>query len=593
MDSTLRIEPFDPNQAVWNEWVKRLRRCFRTLKISEDLHVSYLMVAIGREAFDTLRNVIYPENIESFSFEQIVAMMDEVYSPKTTEMEHVHLFRSRKQRQNETPSQFLEALKLLVAGCNYGLYTDKAIRNQFVHGLNDQGVKNKLLIQSELTLVGAELLASTEAKKFSGESHQAPNSTIVPKQSTNPKGTLSRETPQTVPQHQQHLDAPQPETPEKDQAIQDVLADSMLETDREQDQPAAQPKGEEKRLTRIRGKQWKYDALSKPYRYPMWGCIDEDALRSTFSKHAPQLLQDLDDENLQPMIHEEVANIIIEHVFKQYEFLLSGECIRYVAEILVTTFPCLCDPDPRREAEHMFINFDKNRKCYQGLLFAEYEIPQISKSEAKTLAATMTESSEDADIMDTLRFTTRTFHIRRAMMLAKCHRQEILADFPMLLWYNGFILEREFAFNFANRNNRLNLASIYDAWKRITADPSNLTTDENDTSIKCVEAIAGHLKAKGFIIRCKESDVDLWKEKSTRTLPFVVCHEGYSAMIEGVMMRCEEDFDRAFELILKAYAVFVYDRSRLLDFFLYAFYAPPVVFSNSIHRLYSKLFPDE
>uniref|UniRef100_A0A182XPY4 CCHC-type domain-containing protein n=1 Tax=Anopheles quadriannulatus TaxID=34691 RepID=A0A182XPY4_ANOQN len=87
------------------------------------------------------------------------ALPAEHYSPTPLEILENFKFASRKQLEQETLSDYLMHLEKLAQTCNFGDYMDKALRNQFVFGIQNRVIQSRLLEVRDLTLTKAKEIA--------------------------------------------------------------------------------------------------------------------------------------------------------------------------------------------------------------------------------------------------------------------------------------------------------------------------------------------------------------------------------------------------------------------------------------------------
>lgn len=86
--------------------------------------------------------------------------MKEHFDPAPVEIVENYKFHLRKQLEGEKVSEFLAALRRMSIHCNFGAYLETALRNQFVFGIRNQKVQNRMLETKVLTLKRAEEIAT-------------------------------------------------------------------------------------------------------------------------------------------------------------------------------------------------------------------------------------------------------------------------------------------------------------------------------------------------------------------------------------------------------------------------------------------------
>ena len=113
-------------------------------------------------------------------FTDIVRILEKQYNPKPLETAQSFHFGTRDQKSGESVSDYVVALKRLAVHCNYGEHLNRALRDQFVCGLNNPKIQNKLLNTEDLTFEKACNIAKTTemADRNTQEFHPSISTTI-------------------------------------------------------------------------------------------------------------------------------------------------------------------------------------------------------------------------------------------------------------------------------------------------------------------------------------------------------------------------------------------------------------------------------
>lgn len=93
------------------------------------------------------------------SFEDAVSALEGHFLPKVNVVVERHTFRQRAQLPHETVNQYLAALRALSANCAFDANTDEMIRDQLLEHLRDDRIRERLLLEPDLTLEKATTLA--------------------------------------------------------------------------------------------------------------------------------------------------------------------------------------------------------------------------------------------------------------------------------------------------------------------------------------------------------------------------------------------------------------------------------------------------
>ncbi|XP_048842528.1 uncharacterized protein LOC125715236 isoform X3 [Brienomyrus brachyistius] len=94
------------------------------------------------------------------SFDSAVTALEKHYTPKVNVVVERHTFRQRKQAPHETIIQYAAVLHDLASKCGFDDKTDEMIRDQLIEHVNNSNIRERLLLESDLTLDKTLTLAS-------------------------------------------------------------------------------------------------------------------------------------------------------------------------------------------------------------------------------------------------------------------------------------------------------------------------------------------------------------------------------------------------------------------------------------------------
>ncbi|XP_031358777.1 uncharacterized protein K02A2.6-like, partial [Photinus pyralis] len=173
-----QIEMFENSRFQWERWVKRLEGAFDVFQIEENKKLPYLLHYMGPDTYDLLCDKLSPNKPTDKTYNQVVKLLQDYYSPVPLEIAENFRFHQRKQHEGEGIQEFYTALQKLAIHCNFGDYQKKALRNQFVFGMRSEKIQNRLLETKDLTMdkaieiaVGIELSARDTAQLHRGVSN--------------------------------------------------------------------------------------------------------------------------------------------------------------------------------------------------------------------------------------------------------------------------------------------------------------------------------------------------------------------------------------------------------------------------------------
>ncbi|XP_055589292.1 uncharacterized protein K02A2.6-like [Uranotaenia lowii] len=168
MPVTFSFEPFNPAAGKFDRWLDRLQISFRIYKVANVNKRDYLLHYMGGAAYEILCNKLMDEPPLEKSYDQIVTILKNHFTPAPLEILENFKFQSRKQLEHETLSDYLMDLEKLAQTCNFEAHLNKAIRNQFVFGIRIRVIQSRLLEVRDLTLERAKEIAFGMEMSFRG-----------------------------------------------------------------------------------------------------------------------------------------------------------------------------------------------------------------------------------------------------------------------------------------------------------------------------------------------------------------------------------------------------------------------------------------
>lgn len=82
----------------------------------------------------------------------MLAKFDEYCNPKVNETVERYRFFMRNQGNDENMDTYVTDFRVLASTCNFGKIKDSVIRDRIVCGINNPGLRERLLIEEKLTL---------------------------------------------------------------------------------------------------------------------------------------------------------------------------------------------------------------------------------------------------------------------------------------------------------------------------------------------------------------------------------------------------------------------------------------------------------
>ena len=111
--------------------------------IPDEKRVLTLLSSIGKDSYETLRNLLAPANPRSSSWKEVVDALKAHFEPKPLIISERFVFNKRQQKSEETVADYVAALRKLSIHCKFGDFLDDALRDRFVCGLRSEGMQKK------------------------------------------------------------------------------------------------------------------------------------------------------------------------------------------------------------------------------------------------------------------------------------------------------------------------------------------------------------------------------------------------------------------------------------------------------------------
>ena len=137
------ISEFKPEKEQWVNYKKRLDAWMRINKIDDGDKVDAFIALVGPEVVA----LVSPANIEGKMYAQLSDLLQKHYMLGTNELAESYTFDTRYQKESETVSDYIVALKKLSIHSGFGdeEQVKKRLRNRLVPGVCSDAIKNRLL----------------------------------------------------------------------------------------------------------------------------------------------------------------------------------------------------------------------------------------------------------------------------------------------------------------------------------------------------------------------------------------------------------------------------------------------------------------
>lgn len=155
-----KVESFDMGSQNWDTYIRRVKQFMELNDIEQRLHVATLVTLVGSECYDLMCDLCAPDLPEEKDFDILVKLVKDHLEPERSEIAERHIFRQRKQQNNESIRSYLQSLKHLAKTCNFGITLEINLRDQFVSGLYSEEMRSRLFAEKDIDYKRAVELAS-------------------------------------------------------------------------------------------------------------------------------------------------------------------------------------------------------------------------------------------------------------------------------------------------------------------------------------------------------------------------------------------------------------------------------------------------
>ena len=110
---------------------------------ASEVQVASLKYCMGSEAGEIVRTFALSEEEEK-NFDLVLRKFDEYFKPKVNVIRMRRIFQRRLQQANENEETYLRVLYTAAEDCDFGTLKKERIRDQFICGLQDERLAEKL-----------------------------------------------------------------------------------------------------------------------------------------------------------------------------------------------------------------------------------------------------------------------------------------------------------------------------------------------------------------------------------------------------------------------------------------------------------------
>lgn len=151
MEYTAKLD-FKLGTDEWEEFVERMDLYFEANEIErEEKKRAIFLTKVDAETYSIIRRVCAPKKPKETELKEIITKMEYYLKLKVNETVLRQRFRERKQKKEESVTQYIASLRNLARECKFK-EEEEALRDQLVTGVKNKAIKIALFKMEKLTL---------------------------------------------------------------------------------------------------------------------------------------------------------------------------------------------------------------------------------------------------------------------------------------------------------------------------------------------------------------------------------------------------------------------------------------------------------
>ena len=155
-----KLDEFDVTKESFGNYVERTEQYFTANDIKNEKKVAVFLSVIGATTYGTLKNLCQPTLPKEITYDNLIKLLKEHFSPKPLVISVRFKFNKRNQRDNESINDYVVELRRLATHCEFEGFLKEALRDRLVCGLRSEEIQKRLLSQAKLDFDAAVLIAT-------------------------------------------------------------------------------------------------------------------------------------------------------------------------------------------------------------------------------------------------------------------------------------------------------------------------------------------------------------------------------------------------------------------------------------------------
>ncbi|KAG0420690.1 hypothetical protein HPB47_003349 [Ixodes persulcatus] len=145
------LPEFSPEKGNFEVYVERFEAFAAANKIDKATKQQVFLPLIGEAAYTScFRICCSPKTPAEASYDDVGMILLKHFAPKRSMVVERYKFYRRDQRQRESIIDFVVKIKKLAAMCDFGTFSEEALRDPIIVGLKNNAIRCKLLIRRKM-----------------------------------------------------------------------------------------------------------------------------------------------------------------------------------------------------------------------------------------------------------------------------------------------------------------------------------------------------------------------------------------------------------------------------------------------------------
>jgi hypothetical protein len=163
-----KLDVFHPGQHNIVSWLQQFKFYAALHDYTQDKQKFLLLTNISNEVFETIKNLLAPTDLEdaSISVKDLTDKLRSHYEVQVNSHVAVQTFQSIRQEPGENITGFALRLRKVANECSFGSTYDDRLKTQFIIGLADLDVKEKIYGNKKLTTFEHCLQAAVDKEQL-------------------------------------------------------------------------------------------------------------------------------------------------------------------------------------------------------------------------------------------------------------------------------------------------------------------------------------------------------------------------------------------------------------------------------------------